>query len=300
MKRISLVSWICAAALGAACHANGNQADRNTATPGSDVQQSGSAADRTGPGAETGTAGTSGLSSDQSNSSTARTSGSAAVSGSGDVQQFVQQAAAAGMAEVQLGQLAEKQASSSQVKEFARMMVRDHTKANNDLKRAAQGQNLQLPTELDQKHQDLMQRLQQLRGADFDREYMSAMVDDHMQARDLLSDRAQNNQRGSAATGSASGTGTSGANGSTASATGTSGRSSDAQVNQWASKTLPDVEHHLMQAQQINSRLQGGGAAGANGSSRSNGNSSGSGAASGSSSGSSGPQSSGAGSSSGR
>jgi len=183
MKRISLVSWICAAALGAACHANGSQNDRNTATTGSEIQQPGSTADRSGTGAETGTAGTSGVSSDQSSSSSARTSGSNAVTGTGDVQQFVQQAAVAGMAEVQLGQLAQQRASNNQVKEFARMMVRDHTKANNELKQAAKGQNIQLPTQLDQKHQDLMQRLQQLRGADFDREYMSAMVDGHMEVR---------------------------------------------------------------------------------------------------------------------
>ncbi len=51
---------------------------------------------------------------------------------------FAMKAAQGGMAEVQLGQLAAQKADNAAVKAFGRQMVDDHTKANDDLKSAAQ------------------------------------------------------------------------------------------------------------------------------------------------------------------
>ena len=50
---------------------------------------------------------------------------------------------------------------------------------------AAQSVSLTLPSDLDDKHHDLHQRLSSLQGADFDREYMKAMVDGHEDVADL-------------------------------------------------------------------------------------------------------------------
>jgi len=239
-------------------------------------------ADRTGdrpgqgsPADDTVAVGTSGAAADQTQSGSAAASGSQTgpgITGTGaNAQQSIQQAAVSGMAEVQLGRLAEQRASSSRVKEFARMMVKDHSKANDELKQVARGQNIQLPTQLDQKHQDLMMRLQQLRGAEFDREYMRAMVDDHMEARDLLS-RSAGTQGASASNSSAgasgSATSTSGGNSARSGATvgsgtpaaiGSTGRTqAGASFEQWAGKNLPTIEQHLQQAQQINSSVGSG------------------------------------------
>ncbi len=51
--------------------------------------------------------------------------------------EFMNEAASGGMMEVELGQLAANKAVSADVKKFAKMMVDDHTKANNELKSLA-------------------------------------------------------------------------------------------------------------------------------------------------------------------
>src|SRR3954469_2239176 len=48
-------------------------------------------------------------------------------------QLFVDQASIGGMAEVEFGRLAERKSQDNAVKEFARRMIQDHTKANGRL-----------------------------------------------------------------------------------------------------------------------------------------------------------------------
>ena len=57
-----------------------------------------------------------------------------------------QKAAAGGLAEVALGQLAQQNGSSPQVKAFGQRMVTDHGQANQELQQIAQTENLTLPT----------------------------------------------------------------------------------------------------------------------------------------------------------
>jgi putative membrane protein len=93
--------------------------------------------------------------------------------------EFVQAAASGGMMEVQLGKTAQEKASKTQVKEFGRRMQKDHSKANDELKKIAAKKNIKLPAELDDKHKSAVDKLSKLKGDEFDREYMDAMVDDH-------------------------------------------------------------------------------------------------------------------------
>ena len=106
--------------------------------------------------------------------------------------------------------------------------------------------NVDTPKEMDQKHQQLMTKLRGLRGAEFDREYVKAMVDGHREVKSMLAARA----------GEPGGEARSNNIGSRA--TGTSGRSNsplDTAVNQWATKALPTVEQHLDRAEQIHASL---------------------------------------------
>ncbi len=93
--------------------------------------------------------------------------------------EFVKNAATGGLAEVELGKLAQQNAQDDQVKQFGARMEQDHGKANDELKTIAANEGIQLPTQLDKKSQQLRDRLARLQGAQFDRAYMAAMVKDH-------------------------------------------------------------------------------------------------------------------------
>ena len=92
---------------------------------------------------------------------------------------FIEKAAAGGMAEVELGKLAQEKASSDQVKQFARRMVDDHSKANDQLKSLASSKGVNVPTEIDRSERRELDNLAKKSGTDFDREYMKHMVSDH-------------------------------------------------------------------------------------------------------------------------
>lgn len=92
---------------------------------------------------------------------------------------FIKKAASGGMAEVELGQMAQQKASNPDVKKFGERMVADHTKANEQLKAVAQAEHIDLPQQLDAKDQATKDRLDKLSGEQFDKAYMKDMVKDH-------------------------------------------------------------------------------------------------------------------------
>ncbi|MVN20786.1 DUF4142 domain-containing protein [Mucilaginibacter arboris] len=92
---------------------------------------------------------------------------------------FVNEAAQGSMMEVQLGQLAQRNALNQQVKEFGAMMVKDHTKASVELKNIANGKKLGLPVSLDKDMQDRVDSMSMQSSAGFDLKYMDIMVAAH-------------------------------------------------------------------------------------------------------------------------
>jgi hypothetical protein len=58
-------------------------------------------------------------------------------------------------------------------------MVKDHSAANAELARVAAEMKIVPPTDIDKKHGDLVERLANLSGAEFDRAYVMAMVEGH-------------------------------------------------------------------------------------------------------------------------
>lgn len=94
-------------------------------------------------------------------------------------QQFAQEAAQGGMAEIKLGQLAQDKGSSEVVKSFGQRMVVEHTTAADRLKEAAAKENISLPDKLSSKDQSTCDTLSKLSVAEFDRAYARYMVKDH-------------------------------------------------------------------------------------------------------------------------
>jgi putative membrane protein len=107
---------------------------------------------------------------------------------SGD-KDFVNDLVIAGMTEVELGKMAAERSTNAEVKKFGQMMVDDHTAAGDKLKAVASQHNIPVPTALDDEHRDLRDKLAKLQGAEFDREYMNAMVDGHETVVDKLESR---------------------------------------------------------------------------------------------------------------
>lgn len=162
--------------------------------------------------------------------------------------EFINKMASSGMAEVQLGKLATERAEHADVKAFGQMMVKDHTQANNQLKQVASQLGVELPKALDPKHQQLHDRLSKLKGAEFDREYIQAMVEEHKRDASELRDRTRQMTSGKPADPSRPG------------AVGTTGDPTGEQaLTQWAGKTLPVIEKHLERAQDIHEKLGKGG-----------------------------------------
>lgn len=136
-----------------------------------------------------------------------------------DDRDFVMDAASGGLMEVELGKLAQSNAASAQVKEFGKMMVTDHSKANTELKAVASKKNLTVPAAPMEKQQKHIDELKTKKGADFDKAYVDMMVDDHKEDISKFQDEAN--------------------------------KGNDADVKAFASKTLPVLQKHLDHIQKI-------------------------------------------------
>lgn len=136
---------------------------------------------------------------------------------------FLAEAAQGGMAEVELGKLAATKAQDAEVKKFAQMMVDDHSKANAELKTLAAKKNLTLPTDVGSSHKSTMDELKALTGADFDKAYVEAMVDDHETDVAAFKDQAED--------------------------------STDPDVKAFAAKTLPTLQKHLDAIKAIQAKM---------------------------------------------
>ncbi len=103
-------------------------------------------------------------------------------------------ASAAGLAEVNLSELAVRRASSPAVRQFAQQMIRDHQRANQQLLNLGNKLQLLSAEKMDEKHTKLHDKLAKLEGAEFDREYMEAMVKDHEEAVKLFEKQSKEGQ----------------------------------------------------------------------------------------------------------
>lgn len=141
-----------------------------------------------------------------------------------DDAEFAVKAADGGMMEVQLGELAQKNAANAQVKSFGKMMVDDHTKANNELKTLAAQKNITLPATLSNDNQKMYNDMMAMKGADFDKHYVDHMVDDHEDDVEMFRKASMN--------------------------------AADPEIKAFAAKTLPTLEMHLQKIKEIKAMMK--------------------------------------------
>ena len=146
-----------------------------------------------------------------------------AKSGSSD-SQFAIKAAQGNMAEVALGKLALQNAQSDDVKKFGQRMVDDHSKAEQDLEGIASKNNWTLPGEVNAMQKGEQQRMEKLKGTEFDRAYMQMMVKDHV--KDVAEFRKEANST-----------------------------SANSDLRDYAKRTYPVLDDHLTNAKAVNDSL---------------------------------------------
>ena len=126
---------------------------------------------------------------------------------------FLEKAAKSGMKEVDVSQAVVGRLTNPQVRDFAQMMVNDHTSANSELMALAARRGVTLPADKP-KYADKWSR----KGGDLDEDYIGEMKDDHEDAVKLFEKAAKSN---------------------------------DPEIAAFAQKTLPTLEHHLELAKQL-------------------------------------------------
>lgn len=112
-------------------------------------------------------------------------------------QEFVNKAAIGGMFEVESSKLADHASQNSGVKNFAHMMVSDHTGANAKLEKIAGEQKLSVPSSLDAEHQAILDRLNAAKGEAFDKAYVEAQRSAHEEAVSLFEGYAKDGDNAS-------------------------------------------------------------------------------------------------------
>ncbi|MBN9563377.1 MAG: DUF4142 domain-containing protein [Alphaproteobacteria bacterium] len=132
---------------------------------------------------------------------------------------FAAEAAKGGKMEVDLGRYMEEHGHNVKVREFGHRMATDHTAADTKLRAAATQSTVQLPAGANPDEKKTLTELSKLKGAALDRAYIDDMVKDHQKDVQLFQQEAQ------------SGT--------------------NPQLKSFAQETLPILQQHLSQAQEL-------------------------------------------------
>jgi putative membrane protein len=136
---------------------------------------------------------------------------------------FVKQVAISDIFEIESNKVAQQKGNAAE-KTFASQMVTDHTKTSTELKGLVTSGKVkaELPTALDSSHQSKLDKLKGASGNNFSSEFNSMQVSAHKEAVDLFERYAKGGD--------------------------------NADLKDWAGKTLPALKHHLEMAQALDKK----------------------------------------------
>jgi len=136
---------------------------------------------------------------------------------------FLREANTGNLKEIELGRVAVRQANSEKVRNFGQRMIDDHTKMSQEVMQVARSKGLDLNDQLPSEARSDINRLSSVNGADFDRQYIKAMVQDHEKDADAFDREARTGD--------------------------------DASVRSLASRALPTIREHLRMAKDMDQNM---------------------------------------------
>ncbi|HEX2957487.1 MAG TPA: DUF4142 domain-containing protein [Chitinispirillaceae bacterium] len=139
------------------------------------------------------------------------------------IENFVKMAANTSLFDVRMGDTASNKASSQQVREYAKLLVRDHSDALQKLKIAVLDLGIKLPDTLEKKYTEMITNLSKKDSTSFDKEYIKQMIKNHKDDISEFEKAEKNLPPGTLKT--------------------------------WVSTTLPVLRQHLTKAQEIEKSL---------------------------------------------
>ncbi|WP_282347201.1 DUF4142 domain-containing protein [Pseudomonas sp. PS01301] len=132
---------------------------------------------------------------------------------------FVEDASAKGVAEVEAGKLALEKGTAADVKTFADMMVKDHTAANQKLKALADKKNIDVSDDAELLDKAKAMILELRSAKSFDQAYANNQVKAHEATIEIFEDEIKNGK--------------------------------DAELKAFATETLPKLKAHLVEAKKL-------------------------------------------------
>jgi putative membrane protein len=137
--------------------------------------------------------------------------------------EFIIEAEKSNIQERVLGRMAEERAQNTDVKDYGKMMARDHNNALQNLVELMDKYGIAQPKTLPEDRTDAISRLQSLSGDAFDREFISVMVQDHQKAINTFRQKAETAE--------------------------------NTDVRDYAKNMLPALERHLQDAQDLQKEI---------------------------------------------
>jgi putative membrane protein len=137
--------------------------------------------------------------------------------------EFLQNGVEGGNTEIKASGIAITNSRNMRIINFAKMMVDDHTQANDDLKKIEKDKLVNAGDTINTDHHQKLVALAKLNGPAFDKAYIQMMLNDHNDAIKLFTSASQN---------------------------------TDIEVRDFAAKTLPKLKMHLDSATAISASLK--------------------------------------------
>jgi putative membrane protein len=175
------------------------------------------------PADNTNSTSTSNANTTNSNTTAAPTTTPASRAPARDDRAFVMEVAQNGIAEIALGRLAAQKGRSPEVKRFAQRVISDHSKVAAELKQLATTKGITLPADMKPEQKQTLDRLATLSGAEFDRDFMTLMAENHDKSVSTFREVARDG--------------------------------TDPDIKAFAAKTLPTLQEHQKMAHDIHGKL---------------------------------------------